>query len=142
MTNLPDSLLQCPHCGSTRVDVGATGLHQCKDCDGLFREHAAGGVGYKELPEGWTPEQPLPVAYLRETGLLWLINRVVFHPRGFAIALHYDNDRNVTGWTLEGDGSEVWQMGAGVDEDATFSLVEAFLNIHRDETVPNDGTAS
>lgn len=29
--------LDCPHCGSKRVDFGATGLDMCWDCDGLFR---------------------------------------------------------------------------------------------------------
>lgn len=28
----------CPHCQSTNVDRGATGLDQCRDCDGLSRD--------------------------------------------------------------------------------------------------------
>lgn len=41
-----------------------------------------------------------PLAELRTSGLLWLINRIVFHPRGLALALHYDKDETVTGWSL------------------------------------------
>lgn len=37
---------------------------------------------------------------LRESGLLWLINRVVFHPRGLALALHLDEHGNAYGWSL------------------------------------------
>lgn len=55
--------------------------------------------------------EPRPFAELRETGLLWLINRTVFHPHGFALALHVDSDGNATGWELLGDGSEPWTFG-------------------------------
>jgi hypothetical protein len=53
-----------------------------------------------------------PFAELRDVGLLWLINRVVFHPRGYALALHFtDMDRReCTGWSLLGDGTEPWTM--------------------------------
>jgi hypothetical protein len=51
---------------------------------------------------------PRPLSELRDTGLLWLINRVVFHPRGWALALHTDEDDAIIGWSLEGDGAEPW----------------------------------
>lgn len=51
-----------------------------------------------------------PFADLRETGLLWLLNRVVFHPRGYAFALHFNDDHECTGWSLMGDGTEPWSM--------------------------------
>lgn len=62
-----------------------------------------------------TTEPELPFSALRDTGLLWLINRVVFHPRGYALALVY-TDRaatggTATGWQLYGDGTEPWSMG-------------------------------
>jgi hypothetical protein len=45
---------------------------------------------------------------LRSTGLLWLINASVFHPRGCALALVYRDGQGEppTGWTLisAGDG--------------------------------------
>lgn len=57
-----------------------------------------------------------PFAELRESGLLWLINKVVFHPRGFALALSYEAGELV-GWKLLGEGSEPWQFGAEADDE-------------------------
>lgn len=51
-----------------------------------------------------------PFEDLRPTGLLWLINTTVFHPRGYALALHFNDDGSCSGWSLMGDGSEVWQF--------------------------------
>lgn len=68
-----------------------------------------------------------PFSELRDTGLLWLINRVVFHPRGFALGITHDADGNATGWTLLGDGSEAWIMGDGVPEDALLAKVRELL---------------
>lgn len=45
-------------------------------------------------------------AEFRDSGLLWLVNRVVFHPRGYALAFHFDDEGVVTGWSLLGNGSE------------------------------------
>lgn len=52
---------------------------------------------------------------LRSSGLLWLINRQVFHPRGFALALEQVDGR-IVGWSLLGNGSEVWRFGESEDE--------------------------
>ena len=42
-----------------------------------------------------------PVSDLLDSGLLWLINRVVFHPRGLALALwREDTTGDVTAWRL------------------------------------------
>ena len=41
-----------------------------------------------------------PLSELRSSGLLWLINRVVFHPRGAALALHETPSGEITGWRL------------------------------------------
>lgn len=65
-----------------------------------------------------------PFEDLRSTGLLWLINRVVFHPRGFALALHRE-DGEIVGWSLMGDGTEVWVFDG--DEEQHFSDVEALF---------------
>jgi len=51
-----------------------------------------------------------PLDQLRTSGLLWLINRTVFHPRGFALGLH-ENNGEVTGWSLQGDGTDPWLYG-------------------------------
>jgi hypothetical protein len=69
---------------------------------------------------------PRPMSELCDTGLLWLINRVVFHPRGWAIALHAGDDGVVTGWSLEGDGTEPWTFHEGQDQ-AKFMAAEATL---------------
>lgn len=63
---------------------------------------------------------------LLDDGLLWLINRSVFHPRGFALAV----DTAGGGLTLYGDGSEVWKfdLGAGV-EDAKLAAVNACFEL-------------
>jgi hypothetical protein len=68
-----------------------------------------------------------PFSELRDSGLLWLINRVVFHPRGFALGLVVDDAGEVTGWCLHGDGSEVWQFELPDGEDALFAAAEQTL---------------
>jgi hypothetical protein len=65
-----------------------------------------------------------PFSELRDSGLLWLINRVVFHPRGWALALSY-RDGEPVGWKLLGDGNELWRFGD--PEDENFAAAEATL---------------
>lgn len=79
----------------------------------------------------WTTPPHLPVTDLHSTGLLWLINKVVFHPRGFALAMVYQ-DGEFAHWVLEGDGSEPWRFGSGVDEEQ-FALVEDLFRAARRE---------
>lgn len=67
-----------------------------------------------------------PFAELSDTGLLWLINRVVLHPRGFALGLVKDENGDATGWALVGDGSEPWWFNAG-EEQAQFEAVTKLL---------------
>lgn len=64
-------------------------------------------------------EVPLarPFAELRPAGLLWLINRVVFHPRGYALALQMTDDGVALGWSLLGDGTEPWQFAGDETDD-------------------------
>lgn len=69
--------------------------------------------------------EPRPFADLRDSGLLWLLNRAALHPRGYAIALHYDDDGNATGWSLVGDGSEPITFLDGPDQ------LDAFLRVER-----------
>lgn len=55
---------------------------------------------------------------LSETGLLWLINRQVLHPRGFALALVMDEEMGEpVGWALVGDGIEPWNYPDGTEND-------------------------
>lgn len=76
-------------------------------------------------------------AEFRDTGLLWLVNATVFHPRGFALAFVFDTDRNVIGWRLLGNGKEPWFFGdvpPTADERKTFgaqSVDELFANTER-----------
>jgi hypothetical protein len=63
------------------------------------------------------------------SGLLWYLNRVGLHPRGFALAGLYNaprgtEDRHLIGFTLLGDGSEPWGFPDEVD-DEYFARVEA-----------------
>lgn len=65
-----------------------------------------------------------PFEELSDSGLLWLINRTVFHPRGYALALTIADGKAV-GWSLLGDGTEPWQFGD--DENDKFRRAEAAL---------------
>lgn len=79
------------------------------------------------------PDPGLPFAGLANTGLLWLVNRVVFHPRGFALAIHHNRNGEATGWSIMGDGSEPWTFDPdSVDEDDLFARAEAFLESCRE----------
>lgn len=66
-----------------------------------------------------------PFADLRDAGLLWLINRTVFHPRGWALGLEMRGGEAV-GWTLLGDGVEPWTYG-DVDEREMLHQAEQTL---------------
>lgn len=69
---------------------------------------------------------------LHADGILWLINRCIFHPRGFALGHTPTTDQ----WVLIGDGSEPWHYAVpaelddptkAVDEDSAFAAVEAMF---------------
>lgn len=68
-----------------------------------------------------------PLAELRDSGLLWLINSVVLHPRGFAIGLNFDCDGRVDGWILIGDGSEPWHFEDSPEDHDAFRRAERTL---------------
>lgn len=68
-----------------------------------------------------------PLSDLQETGMLWLINRVVFHPRGLALALARNRETGeIVGWRIEGDGSECFAF-TEADDDESFAQAQAFL---------------
>lgn len=77
-------------------------------------------------PHEWQ-DQARPFVELTDSGLLWLINRVVFHPRGFALALVI-RDGVAVGWNLLGDGSEVWRFEG--NEDHSFDQVMETFRQH------------
>ncbi len=56
--------------------------------------------------------------WLRESGLLWYINRTVFHPRGYALAIVLDDeDGSLVGFELLGDGVEPWNFPDGEENE-------------------------
>mgnify|MGYP006921322236 CR=1 FL=1 len=71
---------------------------------------------------------------MRPLGILYLINKAVFHPRGFALSLSYSDDGELLGWQMLGDGTEAWRMSADQENDL-FPAVEAFLNSLRPDEV-------
>jgi len=83
-----------------------------------------------------------PFVELSASGILWLINRVVFHPRGFALALHKDTETGeVTGWSIRGHGDEVLVF-TEPDDHKLFAAAERTLaecSAILDEGGPHDG---
>jgi hypothetical protein len=79
-------------------------------------------------PRPWEDVRRRPFSELRESGLLWLLNTTVLHPRGFALALHYPHlsATEPDGWVLEGDGTEAWTF-LDADAQAPFAKVQDLL---------------
>lgn len=46
-----------------------------------------------------------------DAGLIWLVNAAILHPRGYALAVHFDDDEKIVGLSVVGDGQEVWCFG-------------------------------
>lgn len=73
----------------------------------------------------------LPFEQLRDTGLLWLINTTVFHPRGYALSIDLDPDTGqARGFQLLGDGKERWGWAEDVmaaELDAKFQTVRRLM---------------
>lgn len=76
-----------------------------------------------------TSDRAVPVD-LVDDAVLWYINRVAFHPRGFALGCIRDVDGNNPQFVLLGNGREVWTMG-DTDEDERFATFEAALERQR-----------
>lgn len=120
--------LDCdPNCVEALTIEGRYGRHAKAAVDALT---ALGWAPLTEIAEqgGATddaePDDVRAWEELRSTGLLWLINRVVFHPRGWALAL-VRRDGQLVGWNLQGDGREVWEFNG--DEDALFAAAQNTL---------------
>lgn len=65
----------------------------------------------------------MPFQEFQALGLLWLVNRVVFHPRGYALTFHVDEDGTIKGWSMQGDGSEPWSF-TEADDDEMFKAIK------------------
>lgn len=59
---------------------------------------------------------------LLDNGVIWAINRVLFHPRGYALGI---NTEDAT-FELWGNGDEPWEFRS-VDEDAKMKAFNALL---------------
>lgn len=84
------------------------------------------------------PQRPQSRVYsmeaMREHGVLWAINRLVFHPRGFALSLVYPDDATreqilahevePIGWQVLDDGHEVWAFAQDLDESGFLEFEE------------------
>lgn len=82
------------------------------------------GMGEHRDPDDVT----LPWLAMLDHGVLWAINRAVFHPRGFALAIDTGTvDGKPIGWSLHGDGSEPWKFVDDAMEDDRFAAFEALL---------------
>lgn len=55
-----------------------------------------------------TPEQREGIREFRDSGMLWLVNTAVMHPRGYAIAVTVAEDGTPLVLSVVGDGTEPW----------------------------------
>lgn len=80
-----------------------------------------------EFGKGFHMTPTMAFERLRDTGILWYVNRVAFHPRGYALVLDFDDEGNARGWALQAtDGTELFTFPEEQDDDA-FKRVEALL---------------
>lgn len=56
---------------------------------------------------------------LRADGVLWMINRSLFHPLGFALAYSPDSGE----FTLWGNGDEPWRFSESMEESENEAFV-------------------
>lgn len=98
----------------------------------VCRAFAAELRGGNEAPIGY-----YSFAELRETGLLWLINTSVFHPRGMALAVWLDDKCRARGWKLISAGpGEAFDYLPGPEIDRLFRHAELTMSLAE---LPSDG---
>lgn len=67
------------------------------------------------------PEQPATIPVdLRADGVLWMINKSVFHPRGFALAIEVESGN----LTLMGDGRQPWTYDHDIEPELFIAFNE------------------
>lgn len=81
------------------------------------RERGADGVYREQLGDDLT-----------SNGVLWAINRVLFHPRGFALGY----DREAHTFEVWGNGDEPWTFDSPVPENELYAAFETMLSEIRD----------
>ncbi len=99
-----------------------------------YRQHTGGFLcdchvitAHPEHAAPDTPPTARPFEELTESGLLWLINASVLHPRGVALALVFDDAGHATGWRLLGDGGEPWSFPDGPEIHERFRAANATI---------------
>lgn len=90
-------------------------------------------ITVKAQPDGTGEARPVTEpfdvqALVGDSGFLWAINRLVFHPRGFALSVEMSTGQ----LQLWGDGSETWQFEEG-DDDQYRRNFEATLSRLQEE---------
>jgi hypothetical protein len=60
----------------------------------------------------------------------------LFHPRGFALAFHKDEKGEVTGWSIIGNGGEVWAFNDS-DDDEGFVRFKETMRLAQLDIGPN-----
>jgi hypothetical protein len=124
MTEIPPEVTpdECPH-ENAIPDKTDGAFMSCPDCGITFYRKRE--VVQALAVEPASEEVPArSFTEFRELGLLWLVNRQVFHPRGYALAFNMGKDGEVLGWTILGDGSEAWTFASEEDE-AGFKALES-----------------
>lgn len=79
------------------------------------------------------------VVNFRDDGILWMLNRTVFHPRGFALGI----DPEASELYLYGDGTEAWIYTLdeeGSTEQDLFQKFEAMLARRREMAASTKAT--
>lgn len=74
------------------------------------------------------------------SGLLWLINTALLHPRGYAMTLHYEAQGYCIGWSIQGDGGEPWKFGD--DTQPAFDAIKELLSKDYGTYPTNSGTVN
>lgn len=79
-----------------------------------------------EQPD-WADNPTYWLRQLQDTGILWAINRYIFHPRGLTFALGLDRDKSPEPYcfVMGGDGSEIVQFDE--TENDEFQVFEGFI---------------
>lgn len=62
----------------------------------------------------------------QEKGLLWAINRYIFHPRGLAMMMIFDDETNETTWSLLTTNTPPFSFDDETD-DSGYEIFTAFL---------------
>ena len=130
----------CPTCGAARIATvtedseGRRGVLVCS----ANPEHGPDVVVPVESDEPLTMQEllkdmklpPMIEVQMREDGILWMLNRTVFHPRGFALGIDREHPTRLF---LQGDGTEPWSYDPSIEEieNDLFNRFEAMLDRQR-----------